>query len=198
MNTSHISDPPTAPDTPRWSEMLNDKTRVLIRPMRSRDRAAEIAFIEGLSMEARRYRFLGQFSTPSEALVERLTHADFIHDIAFVAVVPEDGHERIIGTARFSVDPDGMRCECAVTVADAWQQRGLGTNLMRHLIDVARAMDLRVMYSIDSADNVKMRDLAAHLGFRSRLDPEDPSQYIHTLDLTHAPAQREAQHPMAG
>jgi hypothetical protein len=39
------------------------------------------------------------------------------------------------------------------------------------------------MISIDSADNAQMRELAAHLGFHSRVDPDDASQVIHELAL---------------
>lgn len=173
----------SAPDVPRWTETLRDRSRVLIRPIQPGDRPAEAEFIAGLSLQARRYRFLGQVASPSEALVGRLIGADFLHEVAFVAVIQEDAHERIIGVARYSVDPGGTRCECAVTVAEDWQDKGLGTALMRHLIDVARARGIRTMYSIDAVDNIDMSDLARHLGFHTRLDPRDPTLYVHQIEL---------------
>jgi GNAT superfamily N-acetyltransferase len=181
VRTQPVPQPPR--EQPRWSETLRDRSHVVIRPIQPQDRAAEKAFLEGLSLQARRYRFLGQFSSPGELLIDRLVHVDFEHDVAFVAVVPDDARERIVGVARYGVDPDGTRCECAVTVADAWQKKGLGTILMRHLIEIARARGIGTMYSIDSTDNVEMHDLAGHLGFATVLDPEDPHQYIHSLEL---------------
>jgi len=177
-----IPSPSTPPDVPRWTETLRDRSEVLIRPLLPTDRAAETRFIEGLSKQSRQYRFLGQVN-PSGALIDRLMDVDFAHDVAFVAVMAEDAHECIIGVARYSVDADATRCECAVTVADAWHEKGLGTALMRHLIDVARARGIRTMYSIDAVENVDMRELARHLGFETRRDPEDSTLYIHTLDL---------------
>jgi len=178
-----IHRPSGSPEVPRWTETLRDRSQVLIRPLQAQDRAAEAAFIEGLSLQARRYRFLGQVASPSEELVEHLVDLDFVHDVAFAATVHEEGRDRIVGVARYSVDPDGATCECAVTVAEAWQERGLGTVLMRHLIEVARARGIRSMYSIDAVENVGMRELAAHLGFRTRLDPRDPTLYVHRLEL---------------
>jgi len=180
-----------APDQPRWVERLHDRSEVLIRPMARTDAAAEKRFIDGLSDESRRYRFLGQVASPSEQLISRLTNLDFVHDVAFVAVVHEDAHERIVGVARYSLDADGQNCECAVTVADAWREKGLGTAMMCHLIDLARERGIRTMYSVDSTDNVDMHDLAKHLGFHTSSDPEDATLYIHRLDLqpdTSAPA----------
>jgi len=172
-----------APEQPRWVERLHDRSEVLIRPMARTDAAAEKRFIDGLSDESRRYRFLGQVASPSEQLISRLTNLDFVHDVAFVAVVHEDAHERIVGVARYSLDADGRNCECAVTIADAWREKGLGTAMMRHLIDLARARGIRTMYSVDAADNVDMHDLARHLGFHTSSDPEDATLYIHRLDL---------------
>ena len=40
------------------------------------------------------------------------------------------------------------------------------------------------MYSIDANDNQDMRDLADYLfGFRRKVDPDDPTQVIHTLEV---------------
>ena len=172
-----------ASDYPRWSETLRDRSHVLIRPITPQDRDAERAFIEGLSAQSRRFRFLGQVGRPSEQLIERFTHIDYGHEAAFVAVVAEDAHEKIVGASRYSSDADGLRCECAVTVDDDWQHKGLGTLLMRHLIEVARARGIRSMYSIDSGENVAMTDLAVFLGFRTRIDPDDKTQLIHELAL---------------
>ena len=183
MNAESPPSHHAAPQEPRWTERLHDRSEVLIRPIQPSDRAAEARFISGLSLEARRFRFLGQVASPSEAMLGQFTDVDFEHDFAFVAVVQEDAHERIVGVARYSLDPGGARCECAVTVADEWQEKGLGTALMRHLIEVARSRGIRTMYSIDAADNTEMRDLARHLGFHTRLDPDDATLYVHVLDL---------------
>ena len=99
-STPLVPRPSTGPDTPRWSETLHDHSHVLIRPITRQDHAAERAFIEGLSAQSRRYRFLGAVRSPSEQLVEQLTDIDYIHEVAFVAVVPEDAHERIVGVSR--------------------------------------------------------------------------------------------------
>jgi GNAT superfamily N-acetyltransferase len=167
----------------RWSENLRDRTHVVIRPLVPADREAERAFIEQLSAETCRYRFLGFVRRPSERLLDSLTHLDPDRDVAFCAVLAEDAHEKILGVSRFSADRDHQRCECAVVVDDEWQNKGLGTLLMRRLIEVARARGIRVMRSIDLAENVRMADLAADLGFTRQVDPDDASQVIHELQL---------------
>lgn len=112
---------------PRWSETLRDRSHVLIRPIRGIDAAAERQFIEDLSPESRRFRFLGQVARPSDRMIEQLTNIDYNKEMAFVAVVQEDSQERIVGVSRYNTAERGLRCECAVTVSDGWQKKGLGT-----------------------------------------------------------------------
>ncbi len=183
MNTNPTGQNSDGQDLPRWSETLHDRSHVLIRPITKQDHDAERAFIEGLSCQARRYRFLGEVRRPSEQLIEQFTNIDYVHEVAFVAVTPDDSRQRIVGVSRYSTDHEGLSCECAVTVSDEWQHKGLGTMLMKHLIDVARARGIHSMYSVDSAENMAMADLARYLGFHTRTDPENATQVIHELEL---------------
>ncbi len=183
MNTPLTPHPSDDPEQPRWTETLRDGSSVLIRPLNKLDKGPERAFIEGLTGESRRYRFLGTIGEPSNRLIEQLTDIDHVHQVAFAAVVHEDAHERIVGVSRYSLADDGHECECAITVEEDWQDKGLGTLLMKHLVDVARARGIERMYSIDSAENTRMKDLARHLGFHTRPDPDDSAQLIHELAL---------------
>jgi GNAT superfamily N-acetyltransferase len=166
-----------------WIETLNDGTRVLIRPLREEDREREEDFIHRLSPDSRRFRFLGGFKEASPELINQLMDVDYDQRMAFVALAHDNGKLREVGVSRYSATDEQGHCECAVTVADDWRERGLGVLLMRHLIDLARRNGFKQMLSLDAADNEAMRDLASYLGFRRHLDPGDSTQVIHTLDL---------------
>ncbi len=178
-----LTHPSDEADQPRWTETLRDGRSVLIRPINKLDKSLERAFIEGLTQESRRYRFLGSLGEPSDRMIEELTDIDHERQVAFVAVVHEGAHERIVGVSRYSVGTDGKDCESAVTVEEDWQDKGLGTALMKRLIEFARARGIERMYSIDSAENSPMNDLARHLGFHTGTDPDDSAQVIHQLEL---------------
>jgi GNAT superfamily N-acetyltransferase len=170
-------------DGSHWIESLSDGSQVLIRPLREDDREREEDFIHRLSPDSRRLRFLGGFKEASPALIDQLMDVDYNQRMAFVALAHENGKLREVGVSRYSATDALGRCECAVTVAEDWRQRGLGVLLMRHLIDLARRNGYKQMISLDAADNEAMRDLASYLGFHRRLDPGDSGQVIHTLDL---------------
>lgn len=171
------------PDYPRWNQTLSDGTWVLIRPINHRDAKAEREFIQGLSAESKRMRFLGQMSCPSDEFIDRLTDIDYVNDVALAAVTQEAGKEKIVGVSRYAADGTRERCECAVVVADEWQHKGVGTALMQKLIKIAQERGLRLMESTDLAENVEMRELATDLGFHCRQDPNDAHQVIYSLPL---------------
>lgn len=170
-------------DDVQWKETLRDGTTVLIRAIRDDDADLERCFIEQLSPQSRRFRFLGEIKSPDSRLLRQLTHVDQVNDVAFVALIADGAIEREIGVSRYSKLADGVTCECAVAVSDEWHNQGLATLLLNHLIRFAREQGISRMYSVDSPDNQAMRDLAEHLGFVRTRDPNDARQVVHTLDL---------------
>ncbi|GLQ42147.1 GNAT family N-acetyltransferase [Dyella nitratireducens] len=179
---SHAEDFPALKGN-HWIEPLRDGTRVLIRPLCESDRAREEEFIRRLSPEAKRYRFLGNFKEPTKELIDQLMHVDATHDMAFVALAHDDGHLREVGISRYAATTDGKQCECAVTVADDWRNRGLAVLLMQHLIGMARENKFTRMFSIDDNTNEPMRELAAFLGFACESNPGDPRTVIYSMAL---------------
>ncbi|MBC8999092.1 GNAT family N-acetyltransferase [Pseudomonas sp. N40(2020)] len=165
-----------------WIESLKDGRHVLIRPLAEKDREREYAFIKRLSPESRHMRFLAQISEPGTALLDQLMDIDQKQRAAFIALVHENGELIEIGISRYAATAE-KECEFAVTVADEWAHLGLATLLMEHLIKAARQNNFRRLYSLDSASNTGMRELAKALGFETHSDPDDSHQVIHRLFL---------------
>lgn len=165
-----------------WIEALENGAHVLVRPLRAKDRQREKNFIERLSPQSRHFRFLCQVKEPGKAMLDQLMQVDQNRQAAFIALAHENGELQEVGIARYAA-VDNAACECAVTVLDSWQHHGLGRLLLKHLTDHARAKGFQQMYSIDSAANQPMRDLAKAAGFTTARDPDDPSQVIHRLAL---------------
>lgn len=167
----------------QWHDTLRDGTSVLIRPINAGDIDRERAFIEGLSPESRRFRFFNDIHHPTPEFLRQLVGVDQIRDVAFVALVDSDGAPQQIGVGRYCTDDDGKSCECAIVVSDQYNNRGVGTLLLNHLIDTARKRGIRRMYSLDLTDNYKIQELAKRMGFHSKIDPSDSTQVIHYRDI---------------
>jgi RimJ/RimL family protein N-acetyltransferase len=151
------------------------------------DADLEKDFVRCLSPESKHYRFLGAVRELTPQEVKRLCDVDGHRSMAFVAMVEEHGRPRMIGVSRYAPSAESSAREIAITVADDWQHRGLGTRLARALIQHAREHGVRKLYSVDLADNARMRMLAEDLGMKASLDPEDARQVIYSLSLTDLP-----------
>src|SRR5450631_424188 len=156
---------------------------VTIRPIRIADTEMEAAFMRGLSPQTKRYRFLGCVKELSISELTRLCDVDGRHSMAFVATIRDAGRETEIGVSRYAPNSSADVREIAVTVADDWQRKGLGTTLMKQLIRSARDNGVKHLYSIDLADNMGMRALADDLGMSTSRDPSNPQQIIYSLEL---------------
>ena len=168
-----------------WSEswVLDDGSRVTVRPIRPEDAEIEQAFVRGLSRDSRHTRFMGEVSELSPAMLERFTHNHYPDDYALIVTVPVAGEEKEIAVARYIRLDDRQRCEYAIAVADEWQHHGIGGRLMKALMAVAREAGLRYMEGYVLATNRKMLDLVKTLGFVCGPSDEGPQVCLVTRPL---------------
>jgi acetyltransferase len=159
---------------------------VTIRPIRPTDLDLEAAFVNGLSKETG-YRRLMSFRTPTPGELKQWTEIDPQRERALIAVTIVDGVERQVGVARFVHDAQSGDAEFAIVLSDAWQGRGLGAELLRCLIAVAREHGVRRLVGITLATNAGMIALARKLGFATAEDAGDASVENLTLDLSGDP-----------
>ena len=142
---------------------LRDGTRVAVRPIRPEDAEFERRFFDALSEQSRYQRFLNQMVHLPPQMLARFTQLDYDRELALVVLAPGGGD--FIGVGRYSPNADGETAEFALTVADAWQGRGLGRAMLERLCDCARAAGYRTLYGYILNANREMLRLAEHLGF---------------------------------
>ena len=77
---------PTLLEGTHWIDRLRDGTVVLIRPLRPEDRELEEDFLQAMSPDAKRLRFLCSFREASPELVDQLMDIDYDKRMAFLAL----------------------------------------------------------------------------------------------------------------
>lgn len=174
---------PSVPDELTESFQPVIGAAVTLRPLRPEDVDIETAFVEGLSAESRASRLLGGAIKVTLEYIQRLTQVDYARDMALAASVMLEGHETLIGVARYARDRDGGSCEFALVVADAWQRRGIGARLLQKLVAVARARGVTSLYGDTRATNRPMLELARKLGFKPGRHPDESHLTRVTLAL---------------
>jgi acetyltransferase len=155
--------------------VLNDGTKLTIRPIRPEDAVLEREFVDGLSERSKYLRFMLVLKSITPQMVSRFTQIDYDREMALIALATTDDGDRQVAVARYVTYPDGRGCEFAIVVADQWHEKGIATELLRRLIDVARDRRLERMDGIVLRENTSMIELARNLGFERHSIAEDPS-----------------------
>ena len=131
-------------------------------PRRPRPRAT----VHRASSRRRRSTCALQYSRhgASERDLERLLDLDYydrLRDRGFRT--GRRRRRRIVGVSRYARIEGTRRAECAIVVADGWQGRGLGTELMRTLATAARARAIDCLEGTTLAENPADRRLGPSL-----------------------------------
>lgn len=168
--------------------VLNDGVTVPYRAIREDDRERLQRFHAGHSERSIYQRFFGYMPQLSDADAAHFTRVDGFDRVALVATDPDDP-ETLVGVARFDRDPGTNRAEYAAIVTDRWQGRGLGFNLTRALVDIARERGIETLYAIVLPGNWAMLNLLRDLGLARQVSDEDGFERVE-LDLgSEGPAQ---------
>jgi acetyltransferase len=175
-----------------WIPILEGR-HLQLRPIRPEDEPALRQAFAKLTPEEVRLRFFVPMPTLSHAAAARLTQIDYDREMALILTEPgTDGLDEIYGVVRLIADPDNARAEFAIIVRQAMAARGLGTLLMRRILDYARGRGIGEVYGVVLPDNTTMLRLCDKLGFERRPNPGEPGTVLVTFDLG---AQRAPQAP---
>ena len=151
--------------------LLNDGTRLQIRPIRPEDESVLARFHATLSEASvyKRYFLLlpFEFRTRHERLM-RLCCIDYDRHMALIA--ERSSQREIVGVGRLIQSAWRNEAEIAVIVCDAFQHKGIGRALVRRLIQFACDKKIQLLTASVLVENVAMRKLLEGEGFTSEND----------------------------
>jgi RimJ/RimL family protein N-acetyltransferase len=141
---------------------LRDGSWVQVRQIRAEDREALRRGFERLSPESRYRRFLTPMEKLSESQLTYLTEVDH-HDHEAVIAFDLSTPGEVVGVGRY-VREAGDKAEAAVTVADDWQGKGLGSSITHVLAGRALEEGITCFTALLLADNDRMSALLGEVG----------------------------------
>jgi acetyltransferase len=185
INSNPVMRPYPSQYVSRWT--MKDGTQVTIRPIRLEDEPLMVTFHETLSDRTVYLRYFTSLSLARRTAHEGLIHicfSDYEHEIVLVAERkdPQSGERDILGVGRLNKLQADREAEVAVVVSDEFQHKGLGTELVRRIIQVARDEKVRRLVAEMLRDNLPIQTTLKKLGFSLRV-MEDPSSVQALLDL---------------
>ncbi|MGB7864263.1 MAG: GNAT family N-acetyltransferase, partial [Candidatus Sulfotelmatobacter sp.] len=166
---------------------MKDGKQITIRPIRPEDEPLMVKFHETLSDRSVYLRYFCSLSLSRRVAHERLLRicfGDYDREMALVADLtePGTGEHKIMGVGRMSKLHSGNEAEVAVLVSDQYQKLGLGYELLRRVIQIARDEKLSQVSAEMLTDNVAMQIVMKRLGFRVRAS-DDLTSVRAFLDL---------------
>jgi acetyltransferase len=152
---------------------------VTIRPIRPEDEPLMVKFHETLSEQTVYLRYFQALKLNERIAHDRLTRTCFIdYDREMVLVAFREkrktGFREILGAIRLSRVRGTEEAEFAVLVSDPFQHRGLGTELLRRILDIARHEKVRRVTADILPGNLAMQHVCSTLGFRLHHALGDP------------------------
>jgi acetyltransferase len=152
---------------------MKDGRAVTIRPIRPEDEPRMAEFHRSLSDRTVYLRYFASLSLTTRIAHERLLRicfGDYDREMVLVAEYhyPHSGTSRIVGVGRLNKMRARNEAEVAVLVSDAYQNLGLGYQLLSRIIGVARDERLSRVSSEMMRDNLGMQILSQRLGFQLR------------------------------
>lgn len=162
-------DPPLPPDHGSVTLTTMRGRAVHVRHMVPEDAALLVDLFNRLSPESRRMRFLrARNDVPDAAFwpeARRFAAIDPRFEAALIGLVTEDRQERAVGVARLGRDAaDATAAEIAIALRDDYQGQGLGTLLLRLLVQVAMGQGLKRLVALSLAENDAFRRLVRKSG----------------------------------
>ena len=166
---------------------MSDGTVVTIRPIGLEDEPLMVKFHEGLSEQSVYLRYFSALKLSQRVAHDRLVRVCFNdYDREMVLVTdhkdPQTGQHVVIGVARLSRLHGLNGAEFALIISDHWQKRGLGPEMTRRLVEIARKENLSYLMAYALQENRDMQTLCKKLGFRVRHMPGD-NECIIEMDL---------------
>jgi acetyltransferase len=160
---------------------LRDGRTVLLRPIKPADEPMWQEMFQSFSEDSIRYRFF-QVVQATPQMRRRYCNIDYNKEIAIVAELSEEGKKRILGVFRLILEPDLKTGEIAFIIADQWQNLGVGSAMMRHMIGICKDKQLESIYGLLLKSNLKGVRFMKNMGFA--IQPIDEEIIKATLNLT--------------
>jgi len=162
-------------DLRQYSDVLRARSgdAVTVRFVEPRDADALQSYFRALTTRSRYNRFLGATSELPASLLEQFIHIGELDRFSVVATMRLDGHEIIVGEARYAFDPDTASIEFGLSIDDRWQGHGIGKALLKNLECRAASFGAERLFGDTLRSNDAMIGLARKSGYAFLPSPGD-------------------------
>ncbi|HZQ10302.1 MAG TPA: bifunctional acetate--CoA ligase family protein/GNAT family N-acetyltransferase [Anaerolineae bacterium] len=162
----------------QWT--TKDGIPLTIRPIRPEDEPLMVEYHKNISERSVYLRYLHPMALDARISHDRLSRIVFIdydREMALVAEAtdPHTHQRQIVGVGRLSKLYGTQDAEFSLLLIDSFQGKGLGTELLKKLIQIGRDEKLRRIIAYISSENYAMQTVSKNLGFILHRNMDDPT-----------------------
>jgi len=166
-----------------WTTRNN--VNVTIRPILPEDEALLVKFHATLSDRTVFLRYLQPMLLQERVIHDRLSricHCDYDRELALVAETKSGEERELIAVVRLSKLHGTTEARLSILVTDSMQGTGLGSELVRRAMDVAKREHITRLHATQTGDNQVMLHIFEKLGFKIEQEGENKLASA-TIDL---------------
>ncbi|MFH1060062.1 MAG: GNAT family N-acetyltransferase [Pseudomonadota bacterium] len=138
--------------------------KIFVRPIRPEDGPAMADLFKAFSPRTVFWRFGRVLTQMPPDLLARFTQVDYDREMALVVMAEGREDQELLAVGRVAGQPGLAQAELGLSVADAWQGRGIGQRLMASLVEVARGRGFARVVGMVNPANAVMVKLTQELG----------------------------------
>ena len=156
-----------------------NNTEITIRPILPEDESLLAKFHATLSDRTVYMRYLQPMLLQERVVHDRLSricHCDYDREIPLVAETKIGEERDIIGVVRLSKMHGTSAARLSILVGDPIQGNGLGSELIRRGMDVAKREHISRLSTTFTSDNLVMLHIVQKLGFN--IEPDDHGKFV--------------------
>lgn len=154
--------PGKAGDYPEHLETRRATTKgvnIFFRPVKISDEPLIKDFFYALSDKSMYRRFMSMRHDFPHPIRQEFVVIDYTHEIVLLACIEEEEKEHLVGIGQYIKEKDSHFAELAFAVRDNWQNKGIGSELLRYLTLLGKSEGLHGFTAYVLAENLQMMHL---------------------------------------
>ncbi len=172
------------PDKLEHRHILDNGLKIFIKPAKPTDERAVQCFVYKLDEKSIHYRFHGTQQTMHHSRVQHYVNTDYDETLTLLAYRKgEFDEEEIIGIAQYLFYPSNNQVEVAFITGEDFQNMGIGTYLLKCLIDFGREKNVEKFFAEVLPENRQMLAVFHKSGVELNSVLDDGVYHI-TLNIT--------------
>ena len=138
--------------------------RVYLRPVEVFDKSLVKKFLDKLSVQS----LYSRFFTLRKNILDEFLQKFFTINTGiemYILAIDQNKKEEVVGVGQFHICSDASLAEIALIVSDNYQNKGIGRELLTHMMQLAKYRELKGFEGIVQTDNWPMLRICQTIGF---------------------------------